>query len=170
MTEVLLEVHLRQIPVALWMRAREHTDELFREFALIALAVSEPDQAEHVPARLTALAAELNRRYAPLTVEQEAQLTEAAQAGQEYVDDLVFRVPADAGAAAAHLDELLDLADDYCRAGRHLLTLAAAEEVTRFRRWYLGQFAGQLRGAAPVPWPDREPDPGPDRPGRPEAP
>jgi uncharacterized protein YfaT (DUF1175 family) len=48
---------------------------------------------------------------------------------------------------------MLDEADEYCRAGHHLLTLATPEELRVFRSWYLGQVAAQLSGAPAEPWP-----------------
>jgi len=48
---------------------------------------------------------------------------------------------------------MLDEADDYCRRGDHLLTLATPAEELRFRRWFVGEFVEQLGGAAPTPWP-----------------
>lgn len=153
----LREVHLLALPVPLWMRVQEHADELLREFALIAQQLAEPAKEDHIPVRLTALVAEVSGRYAGLTVEQENLLAAAGREGLPAIDDLVFAVPAHAGEAAGQLDVLLDEADEYCRAGRHLLTLAASDEVRRFRHWYLGEFVRQLAGATPVPWPRYRP-------------
>jgi hypothetical protein len=61
-------------------------------------------------------------------------------------------VPASAGSAATALGEMLDEADEFCRAG-DLLTLAAPDDSVEFRRWYLGEIVGQLAGRAPTPWP-----------------
>jgi hypothetical protein len=49
---------------------------------------------------------------------------------------------------------MLDEADEYCRSGQHLLTLAADDEIVRFRHWYLEQFIAQIAGEQPVAWPD----------------
>ena len=49
---------------------------------------------------------------------------------------------------------MLDEADDYCRAGRHLLNLATPDELRAFRSWYLGQVRDQLAGGPPEPWPE----------------
>ncbi|MDX6219829.1 MAG: hypothetical protein QOJ48_1510, partial [Frankiales bacterium] len=35
----------------------------------------------------------------------------------------------------------------------HLLTLAADEEIVRFRHWYLVQFIDQIAGGEPTAWP-----------------
>jgi hypothetical protein len=52
------------------------------------------------------------------------------------------------------LCDLLDEADEFCRAGDRLLTLAAEPELVAFRHWYLGEFWKQVEGAEPVSWPD----------------
>ncbi len=48
----------------------------------------------------------------------------------------------------------MDEADDYCRAGQHLLTLVTPPEALAFRRWYLGEFVRQIAGEQPRPWTD----------------
>lgn len=152
-TEELVEVRLLQVPVALWSRTQQVTDELLREFAL-ASAQADDDDAHHLPTRLTALIDSLTQRFEGVSTEQEQQLTNAAAAGQAVVDELVFRVPRAAAPASKELGDLLDEADVYCQEGQHLLTLAAPEEVVRFRRWYLCSFIDQLSGGTPVAWPD----------------
>ena len=39
---------------------------------------------------------------------------------------------------------MIDEADDYCRQGEHLLTLASPPDCIAYREWYLGQVVGQL--------------------------
>ena len=150
----LFDVHLLQVPVDEWARTQEHTDELLREFALIA---ADPESAGAVPARLTRLVEQLNQTYGGVGGEQEARLFAAAEAGEQVLEDLAFSVPAAAAEACIVLSTLLDEADAFCLAGEHLLTLATPSELVRFRRWYLDQFVTQLGGAAPVAWPDHVP-------------
>jgi hypothetical protein len=142
----LVEVRLLQLPVALWARAAEHADELMREFTLIA-ADARTDGASSVPARLVTLVEELSSMYGGFGAGPEDQLNRAAADGVESID-LVFRVPAEVGPAARHLGELLDEADEYCRRGQHLLTLATPADQRELRWWYLRQFVD--------PWPERE--------------
>ena len=78
---------------------------------------------------------------------------EAALERGEIAIDLTYRVPPVAAGAVQALDEMLDEADEYCRRGDHLLTLAAPPESVRFRKWFLGGFTDQFGGAAPTPWP-----------------
>ena len=149
----LVEVRLLQVPVPLWARTQQLTDELLREFALAA-AQADDEQAHHLPGRLTALIDRLTARFDGVSTAQEEQLFAAAAAGQEVLDELVFLVPPAAAPASRELGDLLEEADAYCRDGQHLLTLAAPEDVVRFRRWYLWSFLQQVDGAAPVAWPD----------------
>ena len=67
---------------------------------------------------------------------------------------LDYRVPQEAGLAAAALDAMLDEADAYCAAGEFLLTLQTPPGPLAFRHWLLGQFTDQLAGSSPVSWPD----------------
>ena len=146
----LVDVHLLEVPVDVWSRVQEHTDELLREFALMS---SDPAASADVPARLTRLIEVLTATYSGVGDEQEAQLFAAAEAGQPVIDDLAFTVPVAAAEAAVVLAETLDEADEFCLAGQHLLTLATPPDLRRFRQWYLDQFVDQIRGADPVPWP-----------------
>ena len=100
-----------------------------------------------MPRRLLELVAALSAAYGAETSEQEEQLLDAAEPGLDVLPELRYRVPPAAGAHAAELGRMLDEADDHCRSGEHLLTLAADAEVVRFRRWYLGQFEATGGGA-----------------------
>lgn len=149
----LVEVHLLAVPIPVWAKAQQQTDELLREFALAA-GYAEDGSAHHLPARLTALIAALDADFGAVGTEQEAQLFAAAARHDPVIDDLVFHVPGQAAAASQVLGDMLDEADEYCRAGRHLLTLAASDDVVAFRRWYLSEFIRQVDGAAPRSWDD----------------
>ncbi|MDQ1605348.1 MAG: hypothetical protein QOE01_3193 [Actinomycetota bacterium] len=142
------EVVFKRFPLRLAARSTEHHQDLFREFAL--LAVDSADASDTVPGRLLALIEALGRRYQPQTAHEEER--EQALARGEIEADLSIRVPASAGSAATALGEMLDEADEFCRAG-DLLTLAAPDDSVEFRRWYLGEIVGQLAGRAPTPWP-----------------
>lgn len=141
-----VDVHLLGFPLALFALARQHHDELLREFSLIALG-----DHEGVPARLVALSDELVSRFALESDVMRSQI-DAAEARGEEVADIMLPVPASAGSSVAQLDDLLDQADAFCRSGDALLTLATPPEVLAFRRWYLGQVVAQLAGRAPIKW------------------
>jgi hypothetical protein len=147
----LVEVYLNGLPVPIWARAQEHFQDLMREFALIA--ASSGSSVHPVPARLLELVDALTVEYAGLNDAQEQQLADAAAAGESTID-LVFRVPPQAAEAAAALGSVLDEADEFCRQGEHLLTLATPEDCLAYRRWYIAQFVDQLAGKPPVAWAD----------------
>ena len=153
-TPTLVEVHLVDMPVPVWARAQERTDELIREFTLIAADLREQGGHTDVPVRLVELVDALTAQYGGLSTTQDAQLGAAADAGENSIQDLVYHVPPEAAAAAIALGGLLDEADEYCRAGEHLLTLASPPDVVRFRKWYLEEFARQLDGHPATPWAD----------------
>ena len=157
--EALVEVRLVGLPVVAWRRASEHGDELLREFALIA--EQEPAERGDVPRRLVALTEDVGRRYRPFTAPTRAVLEAAAERSEASLD-VTYRVPAEVGRAAAELDALLDEAEDYCRSGEALLTVAAPPDALAFRRWALGEFARQAAGLAARPWPGTD-EPGPAR-------
>ncbi len=147
-----VEVRLLQLPVELWARTQQHTDELLREFMLLAQQLHDDDGLP-LPVRLVQLVEDLSGSYGSFSEEQEARLFQAAAAGVTELD-LTYQVPAPAGGAARHLGDLLNEADEYCRTGEHLLTLETPAELVRFREWFLEEFRRQIAGEPPTPWPD----------------
>jgi hypothetical protein len=145
----LVEVRLLRFPLPLWARAREHHDELMREFALLALS-PEPVRRD-VPARLQTLIDSLGRRYGAAVEAGNAERDRAWSRGDPTCD-LVYRVPRSVRDACLQLSALLDEADRFCRAGHELLTLAAPPAILAFRRWYLDEFVRQIDGHRPTPW------------------
>jgi hypothetical protein len=149
----LVTVRILGLPVPLHARAAEHGEELRREFVLIAEQLRHADDRPSLPRRLLDLIAVLEHRYSGFTAEQEDILDRAIAAGERTID-LTFRVPPDAAQAALALGAMLDEADEYCREGRHLLTLATPPELVAYRRWYLQEFVDQIAGRRPTPWTD----------------
>lgn len=151
----LRRVRLLGLPVPVHFAAAEHADELLREFTLIAEQLSEEgaDGAHPVPPRLVKLVEQLSDNYGTLNEEAEAALEEARRSGRSELD-VEMTLPVNAVDDVEQLGRMLDEADDYCRAGRHLLTLATPPAALRYRRWYLGEVAGQLRGAPATRWRD----------------
>lgn len=149
MTE-LVEVRLLGLPLQVWQRTQEHVDGLLREFMLI---VQDDEARAATPGRLLGLIEELTAGYGEFSEEQRRQM-EAALARGEAEIDLTYQVPPGAAGAAQLLGDMLDEADDYCRRGDHLLTLATPAEALRFRRWFIGEFVDQVAGRPPTPWPD----------------
>jgi hypothetical protein len=149
----LVTVRLDQLPLDVQTAAQQHGDELTRELMLVAEQMHQQDDgAPELPHRFVELVTALNSQYSMFTAEQEQQLTAAVAAGDRTVD-LVYRVPASVGPAAASLGAILDEADDYCREGRLLLTLETPAPLVTYRRWFLDQFVEQSQGRPAVPWP-----------------
>lgn len=143
----LFEVHLLNLPIAIQQEASSHRDALVREFALIQASSS----TSSLPRRLLELVDELQDRFDRFSIAPRAALQQASAAGSDTID-LVYEVPGEVGHAVVQLGRLLDEADDYCRAGQHLVTLAASPLVVAFRQWFIDEFQRQLSGEPPTAW------------------
>jgi hypothetical protein len=143
-------IEIRGLPVALHERAQAHSDELLREFRLIAVQARLEGEGS-VPHRLLQLVTDLTATYSGLTEQQEDALA-AAMACRHETIDLHYDLPTHVADACRALNALLDEADEYCRAGQHLLTLATPPDCVAYRRWFLDEFIRQAAGEAPTPW------------------
>jgi hypothetical protein len=150
----LVDVHLLGMSISDFRHTSAHHDELFREFALIQSG--DPSEEHNVPVRLLALVAELEQRFGGFSVGPHAEIHAAAERGQESVD-IRYRVPRETRDAVIRLAELLTRADEYCRQGE-LLTVAPPPTAVAFRNWFLREFAVQIDGAPPTPWPEYRAD------------
>jgi anti-anti-sigma factor len=150
MTEPLVIIRLLGLPLELHRRAVEHMSALNREFTLIRAVDAAEDS---VPAQLHALAEQLNGRFSGFTGAADAELAAALERNDVSID-LVYDVPPDVGQASRTLAELLDAADEYCRAAEYLITLASPPDTVAYRRWFLGQFIDQADGQPPTAWAD----------------
>jgi hypothetical protein len=146
----LVTIRLVGLPIREHSLTSEHSDELMREFTYIRAQSADPD-ASTVPAKLLDVVDELTGRFSGFTAGSQAELDAAVAAGKESID-LEYRVPREVGAACIHLGELLDAADEYCREGEVLLTLATPPDAVAYRKWFLEEFVRQADGAAPRPW------------------
>lgn len=151
MVDDLVTIRLVELPVAVHAKSSEHSDELMREFTYIRAQSSDPDAAT-VPAKLLDLVDEVTDRFAGFTAGSQAELDDAVATGKESID-LEYRVPPDVADACIRLGELLDAADQYCREGEVLLTLATPDDLVAYRRWFLDEFVRQAGGESPRPWP-----------------
>ncbi len=146
----LVEVKLISFPLRLYERSMEHWDGLMREFALLRMDTAVPGQ---VPGRLLDLVERLEATYSRMASEGDEARDRALAEGREVVD-LTYRVPPGAGQAAAELRRTMAEADEYCRSGNELLTVARPEEIRLFGEWFLDQFTSQLDGQPPRSWPE----------------
>jgi hypothetical protein len=142
------EVRLLGVPVQVLAAARQHHDDLMREFAV--LAVSEQNLGSSVPQRLLALTEILGSRYGAAASRPDSALDEAVQRG-EHTLDLTYLVPAEVVEAADQLEMLMAQADEFC-CTEHMLTLPRPPLLVQFARWYLDEFRRQINGRPPRPW------------------
>ncbi|HWB72751.1 MAG TPA: hypothetical protein VG452_11085 [Egibacteraceae bacterium] len=135
-----------ELPVADYLRARQHHDDIRREFALIALRAEEPASAD-VPRRLLQLTDELRAHYgAPR--DRLAEAVEEARSRGESTAAVDLQVPLELADKAVAWLALVEEADAYCRAG-DLLTLESPPDVVRLRQWLVAEIVGQLREGRP---------------------
>jgi hypothetical protein len=151
--EELVTIEIVGLPVDVQSQAQQQTDELARELTLVAEQLKQDGGSGELPVRFVELVSTLSGRYSVFTAEQERQLTEAIAAGERTID-LTYTLPVSAVTAAAHLGDVLDEADDYCRSGKLLLTLATPAPLVTYRKWFLAQFVEQAAGHPPVTWSD----------------
>jgi anti-sigma regulatory factor (Ser/Thr protein kinase) len=149
-TEPLVEVELRGLPVDIYRRSSAHSEELGRELQLLT---GLPDHGSSLPHRLRRLIYELARRYGPMNPGAERRLQEAVARGDGVVD-VRYRVPRRTKEDVLALDQLLRDADDQCRSGEWLLTLATPPEAVQFREWVFGEIVRQIDGEPPCGWSD----------------
>ena len=154
-TEELVEVRLLGVPIPLRERSTQHGDELLREMMLIAQqanAAADGDgngDGAEVPAKLVRLAVEVRETYSQFTVNANAEMDAAAEAGVESID-VVYQVPSSVAGLCRHILEVIDEADAYCRQGRYLLTLATPPDILAYQRWIVGEFIRQVEGEPPL--------------------
>jgi anti-sigma regulatory factor (Ser/Thr protein kinase) len=140
-----VRVHILDVPLALYVGFQHHFRELRREVRLLALA----HQTDYPLAKsLSDLFSELDRQLRDgIGVEQ----IEAALAKGSESTDLIVHMPRATATTLVRFVELLDLADDFCRAER-LLSLARSPEQRKFQTWFLLEFVRQANGEPPVSW------------------
>lgn len=143
-------VRLLNFPLQVFAQARQHHDELLREFALLALQPLEDRPGHAAPAQLLALIDTLGRRYGTTADRNDVLRDEAVAAGETSMD-LTYQVPRSIGSAISELHDLMEAADAFCR-DEQLLTLASTPVERRFREWFLEQFSSQALGAEPIAW------------------
>jgi hypothetical protein len=143
-------VQLLGVPVDLYLTAAHHTDELVREFTIIAFG-DRTGVAKDVPSLLLQLVDELRQQYASMTGEIRSRFEQAAARGETAVDLELPGVPA-AVEMTERMTDILDAADEFCRSGE-LLTLEAPADVVVWRHWWRDEVVNQVRdGADPTPW------------------
>ena len=143
--DAVVEVVLRDVPVAAYVGFTRHYRELRREVRLLALA---HQQDYPLAKNLSDLFGSLEQ---PLRAGLGSDRIDAAQAAGEATVTLKVLLAKSPARALDQLIELLDLADAFCREER-LLSLARTPEQRSFQNWFLGEFVRQSQGRAPRPW------------------
>lgn len=142
-------VRLLNMPIALFLRTREHHDDLIREFTLMAIQ-RENSEAPRMSERLSELVETLGRRFGASTSRADAVRDAAIERGDASVD-LTYEVPSSIAADFIMLTEMIDAADEFCRT-EQLLTLPRSPEMVAFAHWYNDQFLNQINGLPPTAW------------------
>jgi anti-sigma regulatory factor (Ser/Thr protein kinase) len=140
-----VRIHILDVPLALFVGFQQHFRELRREVRLLALA----HESDYPLAKsLSDLFGSLDRQLRDgIGVEQ----IEAALATGSESTDLVVHMPRATATELVRFVELLELADEFCRAER-LLSLARSPEQRKFQAWFLTEFVRQANGSAPLSW------------------
>jgi hypothetical protein len=139
--EELRTVRFADVPVEDYLALQAHNDALFRELELISIEL-ESGGAARVAPPLADLVGQLYWRFRGQR-DSYRDVVAAALARGEPTVDLETKVPASAAGAALGYLELLERADELCRAGV-LLTSEPPEGVKTLRRWFVEEMVAQL--------------------------
>jgi hypothetical protein len=139
------------VPVRAYLELQQHNDALFRELELIDVELrARPAPPTPLPERLVRLVEEFRARFPGVSDGYREPVAAAAARGESTVDLDARLTPASIPAARAYV-ELLERADELCRAGE-MLTPPPSEEVRLLRRWFVEQLTAQLlHHASPTP-------------------
>jgi hypothetical protein len=151
-SDELVTIHIRGLPVPLHAKSQAHGDELMREFRLLAEQMRQ-EGTHGLPRRLVELVNGLEGRYSTFTEAQEDALDHAISSGDETME-LTYELPGQIGEGVEALGTLLDEVDELCRQGHYLLTLATPPDLVAYRHWFLDEFTRQIAGEPPTAWAD----------------
>ena len=144
------EAVLLNYPVALGAAQSERSQDLLREFQLMAAAGAH-EGASSALARLELLAEELMAKYGPDFAEPPAELRRAIRAQEART---VLRYPLFPITRSIILDyaRMMEGIDASCRDAA-MMTLQPSPELYALRRWTVEEFVRQYDGRDPRPWP-----------------
>ena len=150
-TEIVGEAVLRDFPLRLWHKQREHTDEMLRVFTLLVLGEHQQAGAGSAPRQLVELAEAVIGRYGPLLDQVNAERQALHDSGLDRCDSR-SPLPRETPQLVAQIDAAMRAADDFCRQGA-LLTLQRSDDLIAFWEWQCREVLAQYDGAEPTPWP-----------------
>ena len=142
---------LRDFPLRLWTRSRQHSDEVMREFTLMLDGERSGQTSLDTPQALVDLAAMVTTQYGPLLDRLYAGREAALAQGLDRMDSEMPLVPG-TPELLGRIRQVMDDVDEYCRSGE-LLTLERSEVDRRLFDWTLSELVAQYGGAGPTPWP-----------------
>ena len=142
-------IRIDSLPLRQVADMRRHYRELRRELRLLSLAHQEDYPLAH---DLTEVFTRFERSFPSSLGRQVA----AASGNGATTVDLQLNLDPRTAPVIEQMLELLDLADEFCRA-RRLLSLARTPQQREFQTWYFGEFIRQARGEAPIEWPPARP-------------
>jgi anti-sigma regulatory factor (Ser/Thr protein kinase) len=139
--EELRTVRFPDVPVDGYLALQAHNDALFRELELISIEL-ETGGAARIAPPVAELVDQLYWRFRNQRDSYRDVVAAALTRGEPAVG-LETKVPPSAAGAALGYLELLERADELCRAGV-LLTSEPPAEVKDLRRWFVEQMVAQL--------------------------
>ncbi len=138
-------ISLGDVPTDLLIAAKEHMDNLGREFALALSGASTGETAE-MPADMATMVETVLHRFSGPRHAIKVQALAAASRNEQRTT-LTLSLPLTAVEAAEAYLRALDQADAYARSAK-ILTLETPPQHRAFRRWYVETIIEQLRFAA----------------------
>ncbi len=150
MAEVVGTAVLRDFPLRVWARSRQHSDEVMREFTLMLEGERSGQTSLAVPKALVDLADMFTSQFGPLLDQLYAAREAALEQGLDRMDSEVALVPG-TPELLGQVRQVMDAVDAYCRTG-DLLTLEREEADRRLFDWTLEQLVAQYEGQEPTPW------------------
>lgn len=151
MAEVVRTAVLRDFPLRVWARSRQHSDEVLREFTLMLEGERSGQTSHAAPKALVELADMVTSRFGPLVDQLYAAREAALEAGLDRMDSEVGMVEG-TPQVLAHVRSVLEMVDEFCRNG-DMLALEREELDRRLFDWTASELVAQYEGAPPTPWP-----------------
>jgi hypothetical protein len=150
-TEVVGTAVLRDFPLRVWARSRQHSDEIQREFMLMLEGERSGQTSLDVPQALVDLANMVTTQFGPLLDQLYAAREQALAEGRDRMDSEVALV-AGTPELLSRVREVMDAVDEYCRSG-DLLALERDETERALLDWTLAELVAQYEGREPTAWP-----------------
>lgn len=150
MTETVGTAVLRDFPLRVWARSRQHSDEVMREFTLLLEGERSGQTALDVPKALVDLADMFTTRFGPLLDQLYAAREAALEAGLDRMDSEVPLVPG-TPELLAQVRTVMDAVDAFCRSGE-LLALEREPADRALFDWTMQELVAQYEGREPTPW------------------